>query len=594
MVLFTKLPLFIYVLIALAGGDRCHSNTSIPIQLLAHQSVYDIASQALYLFGGILPQSGHSQSIYKWDISTHTWNELSTSTPTSTLQGLSVNWFYSFVNAAVTIQDIVYFIGLNDGYYNSGTVYRFDLGSLQWLSLSVTAPPHRAIRGCLTDNSTHIFMVGGQSDNTSYIDQLQIYSVSSDIWSTETINIFPIHGQGCIYSSCQSVGIDLFTFGGSTSTSESNTIDNIFKYNPNDKWTSIGDLPDVQGYGWAVYREASGVIYLVGGFCVNTFAYLDTIHVFDVETESITDTLTMKQARGWSPAEIINDNLYVFGGEVGRDTASSSIEVCSIPQLSALDPTTNPSTAPIRNPSVSPTHPPSNHPVSTSNPTSYPTHHATTKVPSTGPTTHPFNPTDSPLDLAFSSTLFSDLKEGEGAELTVSSEERQEMDTAIHMPWTMIAVFGSGFCICCVCLSGVCYWWNRCTKIMKHKFMRNNEDVEQEVKGGEERMGVECIVRDEILEVVNETIGGMQQVQEDDDQILEVVNETIGGMQQVQEDDDQILEVVNETIGGMQQVQEDDDQILEVVNATIGGMHAQECDDNEGNIYDLDDEYDMQ
>eukprot|EP01083_Nonionella_stella_P182615 657506_1 len=98
------------------------------------------------------------------------------------------------------------------------------------------------------------------------------------------------------------------------------------------------------------------------------------------------------------------------------------------------------------------------------------------------------------------------------------------MDTAIHMPWTMIAVFGSGFCICCVCLSGVCYW-------------RNNEDVEQEVKGGEERMGVECIVRDEILEVVNETIGGMQQVQEDDDQILEVVN-----------DDDQILEVSN--IGG--------------------------------------------
>eukprot|EP01083_Nonionella_stella_P091851 256868_1 len=338
MVLFTKLPLFIYVLIALAGGDRCHSNTSIPIQLLAHQSVYDIASQALYLFGGILPQSGHSQSIYKWDISTHTWNELSTSTPTSTLQGLSVNWFYSFVNAAVTIQDIVYFIGLNDGYYNSGTVYRFDLGSLQWLSLSVTAPPHRAIRGCLTDNSTHIFMVGGQSDNTSYIDQLQIYSVSSDIWSTETINIFPIHGQGCIYSSCQSVGIDLFTFGGSTSTSESNTIDNIFKYNPNDKWKSIGHLPEVQGWGTAVYNERSRVIYLVGGWAgapVND--YVNTIYVFDIDTETITDTWTMKHARSSMPAQIINGNLYVFGGEHEDVTPFANIEVCAIPQPITMD-----------------------------------------------------------------------------------------------------------------------------------------------------------------------------------------------------------------------------------------------------------------
>eukprot|EP01083_Nonionella_stella_P284308 967814_1 len=135
------LPLFIYVLIALAGGDRCHSNTSIPIQLRAHQSAYDIASQALYLFGGKLPQSGYSQSIYKWDINTDTWNELSTSIPTSTLQGSSLDLFFSLVNAAVTIQDIVYFIGMSDGYYNSGTVYRFHLVSLQWLSLSVTASP---------------------------------------------------------------------------------------------------------------------------------------------------------------------------------------------------------------------------------------------------------------------------------------------------------------------------------------------------------------------------------------------------------------------------------------------------------------------
>eukprot|EP01083_Nonionella_stella_P301613 1035762_1 len=177
-------PLVICALIALVGGDRCYSNASIPFDVHSHQTAYDITSRVLYLFGGVLPPYVHTQSIYKWDISTDTWTELPISTPTSTFKGSPVTRFYSPVNAAATIHDVVYFIGINDGFYDSETVYRFDLASLQWLDpASINRPPHPSVRGCLTHNTTHIFMVGGRTNNTSYTDQLQMYSISGNTWT---------------------------------------------------------------------------------------------------------------------------------------------------------------------------------------------------------------------------------------------------------------------------------------------------------------------------------------------------------------------------------------------------------------------------
>eukprot|EP01083_Nonionella_stella_P081359 224044_1 len=126
-------PLFISVF--LAGGQRCHSNTSLPIGLYAHQTAYDIRSNALYLFGGVLPQEQFTQTIRKWDINTDTWADLSITAPTSTVRGSAVDRFWTYVNTAVTINDIVYFIGMDDGWIDSGTMYRFHLSTLEWLSL---------------------------------------------------------------------------------------------------------------------------------------------------------------------------------------------------------------------------------------------------------------------------------------------------------------------------------------------------------------------------------------------------------------------------------------------------------------------------
>eukprot|EP01083_Nonionella_stella_P152526 489089_1 len=97
------------------------------------------------------------------------------------------------------------------------------------------------------------------------------------------------------------------------------------------------------------------------------------------------------------PAEIINDRLYVFGGE-DKDTVAnkiplSSIEVCDIPRLLTMDPTAIPSVFPTRHPSVSPSNNPSEHP--SKRPSTSPVHNPSMS-PSQQPSAHPISSPTSP------------------------------------------------------------------------------------------------------------------------------------------------------------------------------------------------------
>eukprot|EP01083_Nonionella_stella_P242072 844731_1 len=170
------------LLLFLAGGERCHMNTSLPIPLYTHQTAYYSASHVLYVFGG----NDNRNSIYKWDINPNTWTQLSTTTPT--------NIFWSWANNAVTVDDIVYFVGMqDDGLYDSpsGKVYRFRLTTEQWLSPdNINKPKHPSVWGCLTHNTTHILMVGGKTGTGTYTDQLQIYSVGAAVIAIALVLIY--------------------------------------------------------------------------------------------------------------------------------------------------------------------------------------------------------------------------------------------------------------------------------------------------------------------------------------------------------------------------------------------------------------------
>eukprot|EP01083_Nonionella_stella_P043334 116909_1 len=120
----------------------------------------------------------------------------------------------------------------------------------------------------------------------------------------------------------------------------------------------------------------------------------------------------MKHARSSMTTEIINDYLYVFGGEQENETPFASIEVCALPRPTtsptldpSVSPTHKPSTSPTREPSVSPMREPSAPPTRmhmpsispTGNPSKYPTVVPSTVFPTDNPSTHPtLQPTKDP------------------------------------------------------------------------------------------------------------------------------------------------------------------------------------------------------
>eukprot|EP01083_Nonionella_stella_P310056 1100254_1 len=115
MVFFIK-AVSLLICVFVVGGEQCHSNASLPIPLYSHQTAYYSVSHVLYVFGGMVDLVDSRNSIYKWEINPNTRTQLSTTTPT--------DGFLSSVNNAVTIEDIAYFIGVDDGLYDSGKVYR--------------------------------------------------------------------------------------------------------------------------------------------------------------------------------------------------------------------------------------------------------------------------------------------------------------------------------------------------------------------------------------------------------------------------------------------------------------------------------------
>eukprot|EP01083_Nonionella_stella_P123113 370762_1 len=194
-------------------------------------------------------------------------------------------------------------------------------------------------------------------------------------------------------------------------------------------------------------------------------------------------------------------------------------------RIPSAHPSADPSTHPSRNPSKYPTVQPTTLTITpTENPTRIPSVHPSiypsatpSATPSQFPSKYPSVQPSRALNPTLSLILSVDPTETSSdftSTLTVSFEETQEMERTMAMPWTMAALVGGAVCIC-LCLSCACYWWNIHKTI---KQMSNNEDVKQDVTMVKTVRNVECITRcdsgtddDEILEVVDKTIGWMQE-----------------------------------------------------------------------------------
>eukprot|EP01084_Bolivina_argentea_P139572 245529_1 len=396
--------LLIQLFIVITYSTCSLHNQVLPQPIETHQIAYYDVTKTIYLFGGLNSTGKATDAIYKWDMNQNSWFQTMTiTTPTKRFQSYGAN--------VVTIDNIAYFIGIHDGAYNSGKIYMFDMLNEIWLDNSNLAiPSDPASYGCLTTDSQTIFMIGGWNADWVETDVLQIYDIVSNQWNIETINISPIQNAGWNAQYCALINNTIFAFGGMIS---SNSISGMYKYNINKhQWTHFNDLPVISRDGATVYNQYTGYMYAIGGWEKNN----DSIWIFDTQTQQLTDTMHLVNGRCCSAAIIINNDLWVFGGQYGG--VLDTVEICD------LYPTNSPTHVPSISPSKFPTKYPSKIP--TISPIKFPT-----KFPSKMPTISPTNlPTITPVK--FSTKIPTNYATKIPAVAPIDSAE--VYDTTAHYP----------------------------------------------------------------------------------------------------------------------------------------------------------------
>jgi len=162
-----------------------------------------------------------------------------------------------------------------------------------------------------------IYVFGGSVDEKFYVNKLYVYDPKLDYWKRLADIPVNIHFKGEIVD-----GI-LYCFGGYNGGDESEK--GLYTYNiKKDKWRKVGDMPvGVSANGIAKHDKN---IWLTG-----SYDDLSQIAVFNTETYEFSLVESNMEPRRHSGAAVINDKLYVFGGnKTSRGPAIASVQVTDL------------------------------------------------------------------------------------------------------------------------------------------------------------------------------------------------------------------------------------------------------------------------
>ena len=314
----------LHKLVSGKSSYACYSHTEpLPEAMSGHIGIHHESSNTVYLFGGKGIDGNYVNTVYKWDRNKkNSWFKSIGNTPTSI--------FYSYANNGVLIGNIVWFIGMDDDdFLYTGNIHQFDTTTDSWLNTSNLSKPIIATHhGCLSSNKTHIFMVDGYTGSESRRPVMQIYNIADDKWT-----IFYIFDESMIfdggwrYQYCSMIDTKLYIMGGKvTDSGYDDDIDIYDTMKHSYTKEAGGTLPSDQAYGVAVYYN--DLIYLVGSF---PYPINNNIHVFNLKNDKVINlAYTNTQPISVPAAMVLDNNLWIFGGEDSDFDSVSNVEICNL------------------------------------------------------------------------------------------------------------------------------------------------------------------------------------------------------------------------------------------------------------------------
>eukprot|EP01084_Bolivina_argentea_P078724 142881_1 len=332
----TTLYILFMICIAHAQSDTWYyAGSQLSLPLGRGLVGYNNETATVYIFGGTTNTQtcGNSiccqNSIYKLNMNdmSNEWSKLNTDTPSSC--------FTSRIAGSVSINDLIYFMGIDNGSSAINQVHVFDTKTEQFTNdQSIPLTPHEANGGCVSANDSHIFFMGGTDGNGQPIHFLQILDVNTKDWSVVEIDEQYLGEIGLRSQLCSVVNNYLYILGGKDIHSISSN--RIYKFDISQgNWIYVGELSINCYDGWSVYSMKHHKIYTI---------QTSVVQVFDVNTEQYIGSSSYRIRINMAPSLIYDDILIIIGGNVGSYMYSTFVQLAELPLLPVptMNPTMNP------------------------------------------------------------------------------------------------------------------------------------------------------------------------------------------------------------------------------------------------------------
>ena len=201
-------------------------------------------------------------------------------------------------------------------------------------------PVPRVGRACVVDGKIYIVGVSAANKKRDPLGSVDVYDPATDTWAAvESMN----HARAAPAVSV--VDGMIYVMGGVGWPRVLNRpgpfLSSVEVFDPkNNRWTEIAEMPTPKALHTASVID--GKIYVIGGgFRGNgLFQYLSTVEVYDPETDRWTEERDIPTRRSGHKAEVINGNIYIFGGSNDVFRPLTTVEVygtVEIPQ--SINPT---------------------------------------------------------------------------------------------------------------------------------------------------------------------------------------------------------------------------------------------------------------
>ena len=295
----------------------------------------------VFAIGGEVDKLGDTSiaTVEMYDPKTDTW-ERKTDMPTARA-GVSTLVVDGKIYAIGGGESKKYQVGA--GWGHSGTllptIEMYDPGTDTWTQKADMPVPRSSNSTCIVDGK--IYIIGGVAANRKQwrLNSVDIYDPATDTWTAaKSMN----HARGG--ASVSVVNGKIYVMGGVGWSQIPNHpgpfLSSVEVFDPkNNRWTEITEMPAPKAFHTASVID--GKIYVIGGGFRgdDQFKYLSTVEVYDPETNRWTQEPDMPIGRWGHRAEVINENIYTFGGNSAAFRPLTMIDVYGTGEVSqSVDP----------------------------------------------------------------------------------------------------------------------------------------------------------------------------------------------------------------------------------------------------------------